>query len=389
MAAVAPGQQKDVTCSVRVVDGKARPVAGAEVVAYENFYDYADGRIRMELLGREETDEGGAVSFSLAIEKKRDVCIVAGKQGLAMGWDRFAPEVTIVLGEPFLLAGTVVDETGTPVTGAKVRVLLEGSHVRRIANRQPGLPQEWFRTVADAEGGFVFEGISGDAGADFFVKAPGKASNYTFMASDSMPGMRFAAGRTDIRIVLQPEAKIEGRVVDEAGKGAAGVRLLARPDKGVGNYYCTDSIVSEAGGRFCFTGLPEGTYSVQVVSPWGRTAEWIGEDVEVVANAGETVDGVTVKVETGVVLDVVVRDAATNRGIPDASVTLNKRARFGRHPCLYEYVKTDSDGRARLRALRGDCEIWAAGEGYSFSRQSCLIEEGTSPLELPLAREPS
>ncbi|HUW19984.1 MAG TPA: hypothetical protein VMW16_11845 [Sedimentisphaerales bacterium] len=389
LAAAAAGQEKKAACLVRVVDSKAQPVAGAEVVAYENFYDYADGRIRTKLLAREKTDEHGAVSFSLAIEKDRDVYVVAGKRGLAMGWDLFAPEVTIVLGEPFVLAGTVVDETGRTVAGAKVRVLLEGSHVRRIANRQPGLPQEWFRMVADAEGGFVFEAIPGDAGADFFVEAAGKASCYTFMASDLMPGMRFAAGRRDIRIVLEPEAKIEGRVVDEAGGGVAGVRLLARPDKGVGNYYCTDSILSRAGGHFCFTGLPAGKYSVQVVSPWGRTAEWVGEDVEVVANAGQTADGVTVKVEKGVVVEVVVRDADTKRGIPDAGVTLNKRARFGRHSCLYEYVKTDTDGRARLRAPRGDCEIWAAGEGYSFSRQSCLIEEVTSPLELPLVREPS
>jgi hypothetical protein len=343
----------------------------------------------MKLLDREKTDEEGAVSFSLAIEKDRDVCIVARKQGLALGWDRFELEVTIVLGEPFVLTGTVVDETGRPVAGARLRVLLRGSHVRRISNRQPGLPQEWFRTVADAEGRFVFEGIPGDAGADFFVEAPGKASNYTFVASDSMPGMRFAAGRRDIRIVLQPEAKIKGRVVDEAGGGVAGVRLLARPDKGVGNYYCTDSILSEHGGRFCFTGLPAGTYSVQVVSPWGRTAEWIGEDVEVVANAGQTADGVTVKVERGVVLDVVVRDADTNRGIPDAGVTLNKRARFGRHPCLYEYVKTDGDGVARLRAPLGECKISAGGEGYSFSRESLLVEEETTQLEISLGRDPS
>ncbi|MHC4575345.1 MAG: hypothetical protein ACYS76_14650, partial [Planctomycetota bacterium] len=74
LAAAAAGQEKKkVTCSVRVVDSKARAVAGAEVVAYENFYDYADGRIRMKLLDREKTDEEGAVSFSLAIEKDRDV----------------------------------------------------------------------------------------------------------------------------------------------------------------------------------------------------------------------------------------------------------------------------------------------------------------------------
>lgn len=50
---------KEITCTGKVVDSNAQPVSGAEVMCYEQFYDYGEGRIRWDVLGQAKTNEIG------------------------------------------------------------------------------------------------------------------------------------------------------------------------------------------------------------------------------------------------------------------------------------------------------------------------------------------
>jgi hypothetical protein len=382
-------EAKPFVLNGKIVDSNVQPVAGAEVAAYENFYDYSGGRIEMKLLGQGRTKEDGTIVLDLKVEKERDVCIVARKKSLAIGWEVSNRNIKIVLGKPCTLSGVVVDETGKGIAGARLRVLLLSNLIRRISITQPSLPKEWFNTVTDAEGKFVFNDIPCDAGADFFVEAEGFASTYTFMASDIYPGLRFIAGQKDIRIVLPREARIQGRVINEKGKGVSGVRLLARPNKVMGNYCCTDSILSQEDGIFCFKGLPADAYSLQVVAPFDGIAEWVGQEVKAVAIAGQTTNEVTIRVKKGIEFDVVVRDISTKQPIPDVDVIISKEGNFGRYYGFWQYTRTNSNGTARVRVLHGECKIAASGGGWAGSQQSLSVNDKTSQIEFLLEREPS
>jgi protocatechuate 3,4-dioxygenase beta subunit len=352
-----------VSCTVNVVDIKGRPVAGAEVAAFEDLFYYSEGRIQAELLdGIKKTDSNGTVVLNLNVAIKGNTYIVARKKGLALGCERLdpynvEPVANIVLDEPVRLGGTVVDETGRGVRGARVLAIL--GELEKWGLREP---KEWLTTETDTKGRFVFDNIPIDARAEFFVESPGLASFYTFMASDRH-GHRFAAGENDIRIVLPAEAKIEGYVVDDSGKPVAGVKLVARPNKGGGGYNASEPAVSGKDGRFYFRGLAADTYFVQVVSPREGMADWVGKVVKVVVKEGQTAKRVKVRVNKGGLVDVVVQDAATKKPLDNVEVGVFQKGP-GLSCCFTQHISTGSNGVASFRAPVGRSFIEGVGDGY-------------------------
>ncbi len=326
-------------------------------------------------------------------KKGDDKIVVARKEGLALGWERLdrrtlGLNATIVLQRPCVLAGTVVDETGRAISGANIRVCL----ARERLNGLPfHIPEDWFSTRTDAKGRFSFNNIPRDASADFWVEFPGRASFWTCQTWDSHPGRQFPAERRDIRIVMPPEARIEGQVVDTIGKGVPGIRLLARADRGQANYYSPELIASGEDGGFCFQGLLADTYSVQVVSPEEGMAEWVGGDSKVVCRAGQTTENVIVKVNRGRIIELAVQDAASKQPLGGVWFSVSQEASFGRHPGFYRSGRTGSDGQVRLRAPLGVCQVSAGGWGYSIFRSNLPLTAAkgkTSRLEILLDRDP-
>ncbi|UCG58840.1 MAG: carboxypeptidase regulatory-like domain-containing protein, partial [Phycisphaerales bacterium] len=385
-------ETQKLVCTVRVVDVAARPVPGAEVVAYKYTWDLSVGRVRMEILQQAKTDADGTAVLNLETSTPRDTYfLVARKQGLALGWVRLKPEITIVLEKPLPLAGTVVDEANEPIAGAQVRVFPRHSWLTGLMNAVVGAPDDWFTTKTDAEGRFGFNNIPADVTSDLLVEAAGRGAVYTSPAWDGLLGWRFAAGRTDIRVALPREARIQGRVVDPNGNGVAGIRLLARPINRLGGSYCPDTIVSQEDGAFCFRGLPAEAYLVQVVTAEEGTSDWVGKETKVTTKPGQTTDGVTVELGKGGVVEVVVREPATDEVISGARVHVRKSSRFGADLGVTTFSKstrTDSKGVARVRTPLGQCRISVGKGGYALAWVSHIVEEGTSEVDLSLEREP-
>jgi hypothetical protein len=73
-------------------------------------------------------------------------------------------------------------------------------------------------------------------------------------------GPRFAAGQTDIKIVMRTEARFEGRIVDKStGAGVPRVRITVLP-KHPTNVFDVFQCVSRQDGSFSISGLPGGHY---------------------------------------------------------------------------------------------------------------------------------
>jgi hypothetical protein len=400
LPAVTVGQSynQKVTYRVRVIQITGAPVAGAEVAVLAVIFDWADGQASHKLLEKKKTGLDGttAISVELNIDTSKDAVVVARSKSLAIGWHDLnraslpvdGTELVILLDKPCVLAGKVVDEAGKAVAGARVLAEVASSYYLRNENRI-NAPEDWLTIKTDAEGRFCFDNIPPDASADFFVTAPGKAYTWTFMATDSMPGYSYAAGRADIQIVLPAEARVQGHVVGPDGCLVSGVKLLLRPNKGVANYYCTCRTVSGADGQFLFENVPADAYSLQVVAPMQKMAEWVGRDIKVVAKSGETTNNIVIRVNKGGVVEAIVCDRATGRPIQNAYVSLNQKANFGKHPCFYQTCRTDFNGKAQIRAPLGKCNFAAGSERYEYFQGTLLVTERPSPpMKILLAHYP-
>lgn len=382
LSIVAVGQNlnQKVNYTVKVVDINGSPVVGAEVAVLEVIFDYSDGQKRMELIEKKKTGSGGTTVLNLDFSQYRDICIVAHKKPLAVTWDRLfsrnlpldGSELTMLLDKPCILAGTVVDRLGRPVVGARLRAELDCFYLKN--KHRINAPEDWLTVETDDNGRFCFENIPPDGSSDFLVTAPGKANVYTFMASGSMPGFRYAAGRSDIRIVLPDEAKIRGRVLDSSGKPVTGIRLLARPYKRKANYYSTNRAVSGEDGRFLFENVSADTYSLQVVVEEDRRADWVGRDVKVVTKEGQTADGVIVRVSKGGLVEINILDAVTFQPAENVGVYISKKSVYSKHPCFYQGMRTDRNGKALIRAPLGQCDITAGYDEYSRYNNRIVVK---------------
>jgi hypothetical protein len=376
------GRFQPAECSGRVVDGDGRPVADAEVVCAEQLHDYAAGRIDWGTPSRATTDQDGRFRVQVSAERRDDIWVVAWKKGLSLGWQRLrsvpsGEDLSIRLTEPTVLAGVVVDEADKPVAGALVRPCLKMEGIAGSMGTSFNEPREWFSAWTDNRGRFRFEHIPARATADFWVEAPGMASCWTHWPSD-LEGSQFKAGRTDIRIVLKPEAIIRGRVIDEdSGTGVAGVHLLARPNARYASYSCVDPITSGHDGDFVYRGLPADDYSLQIVAPQDRMADWTGKDVKVTVVEGQTVD-VDISVGKGALIEVTVLDAVTARPIENAVVRVSQEAGFGLHPCWYHSLQTNAEGLARLRVPPGESRVrmWADAYDYISDPEPVIAAKG-------------
>ncbi len=374
LTAAAIGQPtKPFTLTGRVIDYNARPVEGATVVCYDVIYEHRQRVYKPP--GRAQTTSDGR--FSIQMEKENShPLLVAGKDGLALGWriNYNVSESIIRLGRPSQFKGTVVDEIGRPVPDAMVRICLNNEMMERhyIA---PLVPEGWFTTHTDTQGHFLFDNIPAGATADFGVEATGRASIWTFCDFGPGRGEQFKAGRTDIRIVLPPEACIKGQVVEEVtGEPVAGVFIEAVPyNTRVGWFFCKDPVQADPNGRFLIAGLAPDKYMLQVNSD-----KAVLGNLSVTVEAGQTIHDMKIPLNKGVPFEVVVYDQEKGDPVEDAEVTVTQKEAASRYTTFSQRVSTDTNGLARLQVPPGECEVQAFKQGYggTFGAQRIQIEHG-------------
>ena len=367
---------KKITLTGRVIDSNARPLAGAEVAAYEKFYNYSNGQEYTKVLGQiKKTDANGYFVLNADISSQRNVFIVARKKKLAVGWDvlnysrsdESQGNFNIILESPCVLAGVVVDEAGNPVAGAKVQAVPKTSYLRRLEQRPVLAPEQWFTTQTDAKGNFSFHNFAADVSTDFWVEAPGKGSVYEY-TTHWTSSCGFEAGRTDIRLVLPQEVAIRGRVIDtESGSPVADAHVLIKPDniKEHKNPYRPNQTISGQNGQFNFEGVPPGKHYINLSAP--QTTELVDKRVKFDVQADQEVKEITVALDKGGLIEIIAREATTQEPICYVAVYFwqtTKDDKFG----FYRWSMTGSDGTLRIDAPHGECNFSARCDGYSPSR---------------------
>jgi len=386
-------KSKQVTCTGKVVDEQGRPIADVKVSLTEMVYDDATYTYDPNLLGQVQTGSDGTFSFEKTVvedNKYRYGYIVADKEGLALGFDNWTlrdgdKELQIKLCSPKELAGIVVDENDKPVPDAEVAVMMlvlgEG---RERQNLNSLAAPQLLTTNTDAAGKFAFTRIPAGATAEFIVNKPGRATISTYKRTGSAnQKLNFTEGQKDIKLVLPPEAKIKGLVVEkDTGKPVGGVKISCASENEIG-YFRPKPLVSKDDGMFDINALGETRYVLELVQPRDSLPDWVAERVEVITEAGKTKSGVKIELSKGGVLEVKVTDAVDKKSVEQASIGVRNQV-SGR----YQSSRSDIHGIARMRLMPGDYQInQIYKQGYSRQRfqDTVTIEDGkTKHLEYEL-----
>ncbi|HNS19126.1 MAG TPA: hypothetical protein PKH24_01430 [Sedimentisphaerales bacterium] len=367
LGGLAPTGQEE-TVSGRVVDYLARPVQGAEVALYEEVHDSSTDRKLVYLRDRiVRTDAEGRFTFQSSVHPLYYVFAVVRKEGLALGWDVLTQSAdnVIVLEQPCVLAGVVVDLSGRPVSGAKVLAVPKTSYLRRLEQRPILGPAAWLTTETDAQGRFRFDSFSADVSSDFWVEAPGRSVIYTY-TPQRLTVSGFEAGRTDVRLVVPEEAAVRGLVVDAGtDEPIADAHIVLHADMidhDPVNPYLPVSTVTDKDGRFVFQGIPHGWHYIDASAPYetGLADRRVRFEIP----AGPDTQEIPVALRRGGVVEIEAREERTGEPIPDLSsyfweVVQDERSGF------YKDARTGADGVVRLCAPVGLSKFSGTIDGYS------------------------
>ena len=387
---------KQITCIGEVVDLQGHSVAGAEVKFYIMEYGTGSNPYTVTEVGVSTTKADGAFSFNASAESDsyRYGYIVADKEAMAYGfgnWDMREgdKQLDIELGEPKQLAGIVVDDNDTPVSGAEVRIafLIIGamSDQRGLAG-PPAM--NMFATTTDNAGRFEFTRIPADATAEFHLKKAGRAtiSTYTRPSSTSEK-LKYAPGQSDIKLTLPPEAKIEGMVVEGgSGKAVAGVEVTVKSNH-EGGFFRREQVTTDENGKFSIGELVSEMYTLKLVPPTEGLADWVAQQVKVTTEAGKTKSDVKLELYKGGLFEVAVTEAISGKPVQKASASFRQQTNGD-----YLSAISDERGIARVRLMPGDYKLSGIfKEGYSRQREDEIItiaDGKTTRIERQLTQMP-
>jgi len=378
----------DVTYSGKVVDEAGAPLAGVKVRVF-----HVQARSAMDFA----VDEGDSVTtdadgrFSVAGIAQQTI-VVAQQERLALGWALFhtampiaGDSVTITLGKPETMAGVVLDKTGTPVEGAVVRGFFVAGTMEQMRYIIGWDPIDAVIRKTDAKGKFSFDDLPADVKGDFIVSAPGHASLSTYQTGQ-MPG-QYAIGKTDIRLVLAPEGRVEGKVIDKAtGEPVAGVKIKAVAANNPLTF--DEPVISDAQGKFAIGGLTSVGHRLHATPDPVKHAGLVAGEAIVDVMGGQTTSDVVIELFKGGVLEVVVTDEKDGSPVKTAHVQVTSDG--GRQPVGRT---TDDKGVASISLAPGDYTVQMVYAmplyGMSQPNESVTVEAGkTERVEVKLAPAP-
>ncbi|MEZ4365786.1 MAG: carboxypeptidase-like regulatory domain-containing protein [Kofleriaceae bacterium] len=284
------GERNDLTVALvrgapvsgRVVTDTGQPVAGA-TVSYGGVSEWrtqadprrdgaitdARGDFRFEALG------AGSMRFVA-----RDATHAPGTSEIVTLDGRTPRDgVIVTMAAGARVRGTVVDASGAPVAGARVRL---GVATRSIVGEAPR------QAYSDAQGRFELAGLP---------RKPLRAVAMHEAGASATVDVDAQAGDVDdVVLTIDVTGTIAGIVVDPAGEPLEGVQVSAGPAFGRGampdmsqwRLRGFPEALTDGGGRFTLTGLAPGTYQVRAArSRIGRRGPRGGPGDGVEASAGD------------------------------------------------------------------------------------------------------
>ncbi len=374
-----------------ITDGVGNPVVGATV---EYWRHEGNGFRPSEPKLEKQMTTGTDGAFGIQVSGDQGF-LLARKPGMAPGWRQLSQGFSriretgnhIVLTPPGALAGVVVDEGDKPVANAEVSVRtaisdMSSENGGRSFNYFTGKPaRDCFSAHTDGAGHFRVENFPTNASAILAVRSPGKVLQASQKTFSDLQTAGYRAGQADIKLVLEPAASIEGKIVcEDTNQPLPAARLtLQSGQPGFFMGSAAEPVRSGADGAFRFDDVAAGSYSIQTFFGTNALSDWVAEAVPVSVEAGKTARGVQVKAEREAMLEVSVLGKEDRKPVAQVNVSAYKEQ-------AQSSAVSDKNGIARLRLLPGDYQITAFRQSLPSSQSSATVESGrTNQVEIELA----
>ena len=311
----------------------------------------ADGRFALEGL---PPGTHGLGVFPVGYPPTRAEVAVGGREHVVDVGD-------IILEGGLVIRGKVRTASGAPVGGATLSTAGSGPALRVSAE-------------SDSQGAFAL-GVSEKRMYTINVNADGHAP---------LRDVRAEPGSAPLDLVLEPEGKVVGTVVDESGRPVSNCVVLVRSADNTRAGMPLPSLAAESptpGGRFELRRISAGTYIVEV-----QAADHVDQTVsDVKVTTGKTTDVGKIVLSAGGIVRGVTVDGGGSP-VPGATVTVRegRSVQFGSR--ARREATTDAAGRFELRGLpTGKGEVSARHKQYATSATvEVAIDPSTGPAEARL-----
>lgn len=339
----------------RVIDEAGQPVAGARVVAASASepFPVTDPR-------RDGVVSGADGAFTIR-------AVAAGTYRIAATHAAHAPAtsqpflvdgvhpregVELVMSDGAVVRGVVRDAGGAPVAAADVRVMVAGNVEWRAARN----------AFTGDDGRFTIAGLPRRA-ADAVAWHPKGASAITRLDL-------LATREHEVTLTLDVTGAIDGVVVDSAGEPIGDAQVVAIPewsggtaDRAAWLVRGIQETVTDQGGAFHFSGVPDGAYRVRAARlATSEAALWLGDSVA--AKPGDSVT-IVIPAPGGVAGKVAFAD-----GRAPAAFTVSVGPT---HPTPF----AGADGAFSIEAPGGTHTVVVAGPGFMQATvRDVRIDEG-------------
>ena len=358
---------------IRVVDPNNRPVTGARLVI---------GAYAANQTWTRRTDARGRVSMEMTpIKDKRLGDVVAFAPGFGLARiDNLSRSNLIRLQKERVLEGTVRDAGGKPVSGAAVRLrdVAEPLGDRGEDTLVYSIPSELrptFSTRTGADGRWRIGGIPAQTSVVVALDDPA----YRYTTVDAPIGRAHAVPVA--QMTAQPGASIAGRVVDEAGRPAKGIKVFTHVLEPEHCLLRKQEAVTGVDGAYIITGLASGNFEVQAEDP---SKEHVAAKLKAVAvRDGQTTQAPALLLTEGVMLRGTITDKASGQPLGDVYIESS-----GPQGTVGTGTRTDARGHYQLRLVAGTTRLYVAAP-YGYVRRNVdvsLAAHEAKSLDVALAR---
>lgn len=352
---VALSLSRGAALSGRVIDDKKRPLAGARVFATNASepLPVVDPRRDGVLTAPDGTFAIPTLSAGTwRITATAGDHAPATSEPITVDGEHARTGVELVVTSGAVVRGIVTDTAGKPVAAADVRVVAQG-FVSWRARRQ---------AFTGEDGRFAIDGLA--------RRGVEVVAWHESGASAIVPVDFEATAEQEIELVLDINGGIRGTVVDKTGQPIGDAQVIAEPDwsggtadRAVWSVRGVQEAVTDQGGAFSFSGLPDGSYRVRAARP-GASEAALALSAGVVAKPGDAAIRIVVPADGRVIGKVQLQG-----GTPPAAFTVTLG---GTNPLPF----AAKDGSFAVAAAAGSYPLVVSGLGFVTTSKQATISEG-------------
>ena len=232
-------------------------------------------------------------------------------------------ECRVVMHKRGTVTGKVVDAINNPIKDAEITAILSEKHNGDFSYPPRRIDKSFLSVKTGPDGAYTLDGLPQDAKVILCATHPNYAKGYAGLPDDGWRyGCGITVGATDILVKLQPDAKIEGKVLWEGTRTPVAHVPVVAVQEFASLPGPTEPVETDENGVYSITNLGPGTYEIKILS---GNLEGIILPRKVLVEKPGPVTGQDLIVTKGVLIAGKCANANTNATVGEGHIVIQSR----------------------------------------------------------------